>query len=117
MPTYGYRCEKCDLVFRDLVTISKRDNPVDCEDENCDGKANRDMDAELSLSSGSRHKWITENERWSMSMGVPPASLAEYRKKFPNSTYNDKGDLLIKSRSDKKRQMAERGFCELNDYR
>jgi putative FmdB family regulatory protein len=116
MPTYGYRCEKCDLVFRDLNTISNRAT-TDCEDENCDGKANRDMDAELALSRGSQHKWITENERWSMSMGVPQASLAEYRKKFPNSVYNDKGDLLIKSRSDKKRQMAERGFCELDDNR
>ncbi|KKM93556.1 hypothetical protein LCGC14_1207200 [marine sediment metagenome] len=117
MPTYGYRCEKCDLVFRDLVTISKRNDPVDCENEDCDGKANRDKDAELALSGGSHHKWITENERWSMSMGVPQASLAEYRKKFPNSTYNDKGDLLIKSRKDKLRQAKERGFVELNDNR
>ena len=115
MPTYGYRCEKCDLVFRDLNTISKRDDPVDCENENCDGKANRDMNAELALSRGNGVKWVTENERWSRSMGVPVKQLAEFRKKYPHSTYDGKGRLLIKSRSDKKRQMKERGFVELND--
>ena len=113
MPTYGYRCEKCDLVFRDLNTISNRAT-TDCE---CGGKANRDMDAELALSRGSRHKWVTENERWSRSMGVPTKQLAEFRKKYPNSTYNDKGHLLIKSRSDKMRQAKERGFVELSDQK
>ena len=42
MGEYTYRCEKCDQVFQDLITMSKRDNPVDCENEDCDGKANRD---------------------------------------------------------------------------
>ncbi len=50
-------------------------------------------------------------------MGVPVASLAEYRKKFPNSTYDNAGRLLIKSRSDKMRQANERGFCELDNRR
>ena len=47
-------------------------------------------------------------------MGVPPASLAEYRKRFPNSVYNDKGLLLIKNRKDKLRQIKERDMCELS---
>ena len=111
MPTYGYRCEKCDLVFRDLNTISNRAT-TDCE---CGGKANRDMDAELALSRGHSPKWVTENERWSRSMGVPIKQLAQFRKKYPHSTYDNKGRLLIKSRSDKMRQAKEREFVELND--
>lgn len=50
-------------------------------------------------------------------MGVPVASLAEYRKKYPNSTYDNAGRLLIKNRSDKMRQANERGFVELSDNR
>ncbi len=114
MPTYGYRCEKCDLVFRDLNTISNRAT-TDCEDENCGGKANRDMDAELMLSRGSQSKWVTENERWSRSMGVPVKQLAEFRKKYPHHVYNDKGLLLVKGRKHKLKQGKERGFTELDD--
>jgi hypothetical protein len=54
------------------------------------------------------------NERWSTSMGVPAIQVNDFRKRFPGSTYSDDGRLLIKSRSDKKRQMAERGFIEHN---
>lgn len=115
MPMYGYRCRKCDTVFRDLNTISKRDDPVDCEVVGCSGTADRDMDAELSLSRGRSPKWVTENERWSRSMGVPPKQVAEFRKRFPHSTYNDKGDLLVKDRKDKLRQMKERDMGELDN--
>lgn len=110
MPTYTYRCKTCDTVFQGSALIANRNKPAECE---CGGVANRDVEAELA-GTGKRRKWITSNERWSMSMGVPPASLAEYRKRFPNSVYNDRGDLLIKDRKDKKRQMAERGFVELD---
>ena len=115
MPFFGYKCEKCGLMFRDLMTISKRDNPVDCEDENCDGKANYDIDTDLALSRGSQSKWVTENERWSRSMGVPVKQLAEFRKKYPHHVYNDKGLLLVKGRRHKLKQGKERGFEELND--
>lgn len=109
MPQYTYRCRTCNTVFRDMNTISKR-NTTDCE---CGSKADRDIDAELAPRSGV--KWITENERWSRSMGVPPMQVAEFRKRFPNSTYNDDGDLLIKSRSDKIRQAKERDMIELDN--
>ena len=111
MPEYTYRCQDCDAVFSDLNTISSR-STSECE---CGGKADRDMDAELVAARGGRPKWVTENERWSRSMGVPVKQLAEFRKRHPKSTYDDKGRLLIKSRSDKMRQTKERGFVELND--
>ena len=110
MPEYVYRCPDCDTVFRDSALIANRNEPTDCE---CGGKADRDVEAELAPRSG--RKWITENERWSRSMGVPRNQVVEFRKRFPNSTYNDDGRLLIKSRSDKKRQAKERDFIELND--
>ena len=110
MPEYTYRCKKCDVVFRDMNTISKH-RTTDCE---CGGKAVRDVEAELS-SVGKRHKWITEKERWSRSMGVPVKQLAEFRKQFPDHVYNDKGHLLIKDRKHKLKQGKDRGFVELND--
>lgn len=112
MPDYTYRCKGCDRVFSDMNTISKR-HTSECK---CGGVAERDLDAELAVV-GKRHKWVTENERWSRSMGVPVASLAEYRKRYPNSTYDNGGRLLIKSRSDKMRQANERGFVELDNNR
>ncbi len=113
MPEYVARCIKCDETFKYSSTISKRNDPCWCR---CGSDAFRDIEAELN-SVGDRQKWITSNERWSRSMGVPVASLAEYRKKYPNSTYDHAGRLLIKSRSDKMRQANERGFVELSDNR
>ena len=110
MPEYTYRCKDCDAVFRDLNAISNR-NTTDCE---CGGKADRDIDAELTDSSGGC-KQVTDKERWSTSMGVPPKQVAEFRKRFPNSTYSDDGKLLVKNRKDKLRQAKERGFCEIDD--
>ncbi len=108
MPTYGYRCEKCDRVFRDLNTISSRAT-TDCE---CGGKANRDMDTELSLSGGCQI--TTDNPRWSRSMGVPVKQLAEFRKRYPKSVYNDKGYLLVNNQKHKHKQAEERGMVALN---
>ena len=109
MPEYGYRCRDCNTVFRDLNTIANR-STTDCE---CGGTADRDLDAELAQSSSSP-KWVTENERWSRSMGVPVKQLAEFRKKYPHHVYNDKGHLLVKGRKHKLKQAKERGFVELD---
>lgn len=111
MPFYSYRCRKCDTMFRDLGTISKRHTAV-CE---CGGKADFDMDADLAHARGKGAKQVTENERWSRSMGVPVKQLAEFRKKYPHHVYNDKGHLLIKGRKHKLKTAKERGFVELND--
>lgn len=110
MPEYSYRCRKCDAVFRDMNTVSKR-HTSDCE---CGGKAKRDIEAELAHSRGGVSKWVTEKERWSRSMGVPVKQLAEFRKKYPHHVYNDKGHLLIKDRKHKLKTAEERGFVELN---
>ena len=59
-----------------------------------------------------KKKWVTEKERWSRSMGCPPSQVEEFRKRFPNSTYNDDGLLLVKNRKDKLRQMKERDMVE-----
>lgn len=115
MPEYSYRCKKCNLVFQDLITISKCNDLVDCENEKCNGKASRDRNAELANSRGSRVKQITENGHWSRAMGVPPGQVAEFRKRFPNSTYNNKGDVWVKNVKDKRRQQKERGMVSLND--
>ena len=109
MPEFIYRCRDCGIVFRDMNSVANRHTAV-CE---CDGRADRDVEAELAPRSG--RKWIMEKERWSRSMGVPVKQLAEFRKKYPNHVYNDKGHLLVKGRKHKLKQAKERGFVELND--
>lgn len=110
MPLYTAKCLVCDKVFNYWSSIDQRNLPQVCE---CGGQANRDIESELNLGTGM--KWITEKERWSVSMGVPASQVEEFRKRFPNSTYDNQGRLLIKSRSDKLRQAKERGFVELDN--
>jgi putative FmdB family regulatory protein len=108
MPSYTFKCEKCGKIFSNISTISKRNESVECD---CGGIANRDVESELAPQE-EQHKWITENERWSRSMGCPPSQVEEFRKRFPNSIYNDDGRLLVKNYKDKLRQMAERDMVE-----
>ena len=112
MPSYTYHCLDCGATFSDMSSIEDRNVPVDCA---CGSKADRNVEAELAASNGCQA--ITDNPRWSRSMGVPPASLAEYRKRFPNSIYRDDGRLLVNNQKDKRRQAEERGMVELNDKR
>ena len=113
MPSYRARCLDCVEVFEYFSTIVNRNHPSGCS---CGGLAERDVEAELA-SIGDRKKWVTDNERWSLSMGVPPASLAEYRERYPNSTYRDDGRLLIKNRKHKLQEAKARGFVELDNNR
>ena len=109
MPTYTYRCNDCDTIFQDSALIANRNKPTECE---CGGAADRDVEAELAGSSGCQV--ITDNEHWSLSMGVPVSQVAEFRKKFPDSTYHDDGRLLVKNQKHKRKQGAERGMAELD---
>lgn len=111
MPEFTASC-KCGRIFRYISTISARNEPVECE---CGSMADRDIEAELAV--GSRNKWVSDNPRWSISMGVPPGQVNEFRKRFPNSAYDNRGRLLVKNRKDKLRQMKERDFCELDTRR
>jgi putative FmdB family regulatory protein len=111
MPTYTYRCKDCDTVFQDCILMNDRNKPTKCE---CGGEANRDVDAELATMRNV--KVAADTGHWSMAMGVPPGQVAEFRKRFPNSTYNDKGDVWVGNLRDKRRQQKERGMVSHNDY-
>ena len=111
IPTYVYQCSTCSHVFDTMESIGRRNNPQTCP--KCEGLGYRDVEHELQCNS--RAKWVTDNERWSVSMGVPLASLADYRKQFPNSVYDNNGRLLIRDRKDKLRQMRERSMVELDN--
>lgn len=114
MPSYIAKCKGCGEVFRYSSTIAKRNDPLDCW--SCNSVAVRDIKAEFAAV-GDRRKWVTDNERWSLSMGVPVAQLDEFRKRFPNSTYDSKGKLLIKNRKHKLDEMRKRDFVELDNRR
>lgn len=111
MPSYAASC-KCGKIFQYISTISARNDPVECE---CGLMANRDVEAELAV--GSRVKWVSDNPRWSLSMGVPPSQVNEFRKRFPGSTYSPDGKLLIKNRKHKLKEMKVRGFAELDNVK
>lgn len=56
-----------------------------------------------------------EHERWSRSMGCPPADIAEYQKKYPGSEYNSNGDLRIKNYTHRNYEMKRRNMVDLGD--
>jgi hypothetical protein len=95
-----------------MNTISGR-NKIECPE--CGNDCERDVEYELN--SGGELNAVTDNPRWSLSMGVPPSQVDVFRKRFPNSTYDDRGRLLVKNRKDKLRQARERGMCELDNRR
>jgi len=109
MPSYAYLCSECGNFHADN-TISNRNETV-CPE--CGKTCKRDVEYELN--SGSELSVGTDHNRWSLSMGVPPSQVAAFRKRFPKSTYDNKGWLLIKNRKDKLRQCRERGFVELDN--
>jgi hypothetical protein len=110
MTIFTCRHPGCDFVQQYV----NDDEPVACPA--CGGKWYRlRFCADREPEDISKVNWYEKgNERWSTSMGVPAIQVNDFRKRFPGSTYSDDGRLLIKSRSDKKRQMAERGFIEHN---
>lgn len=111
MPFYTASC-KCGKIFQYISTIASRNNPVECK---CGSTAKRDVEAELAV--GSRTKWVSDNPRWSIAAGVPASQVAEFRKRFPDSTYSDDGHLLIKNRKHKLKEMKARGMVELDNRR
>lgn len=108
MPSYIFKCNKCGKISEEFCSISERNNIVECD---CGGESKRDWEAEFAPGQ-TMTKLVTENERWSLSMGVPASQVEVFRKRFPNSVYDNNGRLLIKDRKDKLRQMKERGFVE-----
>ena len=56
-----------------------------------------------------------ENERYSRSMGVPPADIEKYQKMYPGSEYNEKGDLRIKNYTHREYERKRRGMVDLGN--
>lgn len=54
-----------------------------------------------------------DNVRWSDSMGCNPCEIPNMMKHFPGSEYNSEGQLKIKNRTHKKKEMRRRGYVEL----
>ena len=110
MPSYTATC-KCGRTFSYISTISARNEPTECD---CGGLAKRDVEAELAPGK-ERHKWITENERFSVSAGVPVPQIEQFKKLYPGSIYDSKGRLLIKNRKHKLYEMKRRGMVEMDN--
>ena len=58
-----------------------------------------------------------EHERYSRSMGVPPADIEKYQKMYPGSEYNSNGDLRIKNYTHREYERKRRGMVDLGNRR
>jgi putative FmdB family regulatory protein len=107
MPSYGYHCSRCGN-FDSINTIANR-NKTECP--KCGRVCERDIEYELSCSD---IQAVTDHPRWSVSMGVPVSQVEEFRKRFPDSIYDNRGRLLIKNRKHKLQEADRRDFVELS---
>jgi len=105
-------CKECDKIFR--TSQVDRYNPF-CD--SCDGKL-KPKCMEKNKVEQKRDKCFVDilmqdNPRWSTAMGCGTHQIPEMMKHYPDATYNpETGDLLVKNRAHKKKQMRERGLDE-----
>jgi hypothetical protein len=104
MPIYCYRCKNDHITEKFVAAMQPY---ISCKCDECGMKARRSFRDEQ------KNTDCVHNERWSDSMGVQPHQVAEAEKTFPGSTYNEEGQLLIKSRKHKKHEMKRRGYAEI----
>lgn len=114
MPRYTYRCSKCGMVFDEIDCISHRNNTKVCP--GCNGPADRDVEQEIKGASDF-DATTQEHIRYSKSMGVNPDQISDAEKAFPGSEYvksgPNAGDLIIRNRQHKLREMKRRNMEEL----
>ncbi len=114
MPLYTYRCERCGMVFDYIECIVHRNDAQVCP--GCNGPASRDVESEV-RGSGNFDETCKEHVRYSKSMGVNPEQIATAEKAFPGSEYvksgPNAGDLIIRSRQHKLKEMKRRGMEEI----
>ena len=55
---------------------------------------------------------LTNNERYSNSMGVNPRQIPEAERLYPGSRYTPDGRLIVMSRKDKLRKIKQRNLIE-----
>lgn len=107
---YSYKCDRCGYIFDEHRPAARRNDAAKCPE--CLGPAGRSF--KETIKDSKIDATMKENERWSISMGVPPSQVNEFRRRFPTSTYDDRGRLLIKNREHKKAEMKRRNFIELD---
>lgn len=104
---YTYKCKVCQNVFDEINDIEHRAMAV-CP--LCKGNSFRNMETELKTKSN--FAALMGHERWSEAMGCLPNEIPDRMKRFPGSTYDSEGRLLIKNRQHKLYEMKRRGVIE-----
>lgn len=105
MPRYDYQCQKCGDIFEKIEPMKNYMKSQECK---CGGKAERI----LTTGECKADALMMDNPRWSEAMGINPDQLPEFKKAFPDSTYDKRGRLLIKNRAHKLLEMKRRGYVE-----
>lgn len=105
MPIYEYICPQGHEHEELMSGYNPPDSPA-CPQ--CGAYCRRNRSAEYV------HTDCMDHPRWSEAMGVNPDQIPEAMRRFPGSTYDSEGRLLVKNRADKKKKMKERGYIEFD---
>lgn len=113
MPLYCYVCSKCGHKFEYLECMARRNELQVCP--GCGGPSGRDVESEAH---GNSDTVAQDHIRYSKAMGVNPEQIPSAEKAFPGSEYVKSGphagDLIIRNRQHKLKEMKRRGFDEYN---
>ena len=109
MPTYCYTCSGCGESFEIVAPMSESSKPRKCV---CGKDAVRSL--QLEHAQGNVDGLQRDNPRWSWALGINPNQIKEAMKKHPGAVFNEKGQMLIRNRQEKKQRMREAGMIEFN---
>jgi len=106
-----YRCSACDYVGH-VVTQNKWDR-------RCEGCGEIVKTHKIIFKKHHNPKrtnyvdvMMDDRPRWSDAMGINPEQLPDFLKRYPDSTYDSEGRLLIKNRAHKIKEMSRRGYYD-----
>jgi len=89
--------------------MSESSKPRKCA---CGGEAVRSL--QLEHAQGNVDGLMVDNPRWSWSLGINPKQIKEAMAKHPGAVFNEKGQMLIRNRQEKKQRMREANMIEFN---
>ena len=108
-----YECQDCEETFDEVVNVDSGTPEMPCPKckEMCGW-------VKLGGKPKSTRPFVNiaypEHIRESLAMAVRPEDVPAAMKKYPGSTYNSRGHLIIHNRAEKLKRMKERNLIETN---
>lgn len=107
MPIYNFKCPRCGEEDDDICLYRHKVYPA-CK---CGRKMIDDFSPRFTQTCG-------DKERISTALGVHPSQIAsgEAEKLHPGAVFNHNGDMVLKSRTEQKQRLHERGWINRDSY-